>query len=153
MLPSLDEIIKDKLNLADNVLKAAEYGANLIPDYINKASAQFYAGYSPRRYQRAGDLSNIGVPLGAHMTGQYSAQGRAKTDGSNVFDKPAYQWGKNPNSGMIISGEQIFQTAWFGGMHGAWYVAATSASPESLMTNYMEEVAQKAGSYLISLLG
>lgn len=131
-------------------------GAKVTEDmmqYTKQAASRFYGAYSPKRYVRAGDLANVGNPVGPTMTGKYSVHCGAQADSGAVSSKPAYQWGRVVYGGPMVSGGEIFDTSWMSGMHGAWYTAATTESPDSMMQQYMSEETGKIGGYLSALLG
>lgn len=149
-----DEVIQEALDLSSALQTVGSMVTKDMVQYTKDAASKFYGAYSPQRYSRMGDLSDVGEPDGPTMQGKYSVRCGAKALEGNVSSKPAYQWGKNAmSSSAIISGTEIFNTAWMGGMHGAWYVAATTQSPQSMMQNYMAIEYGKIGGYLSALLG
>lgn len=149
-----EQVIEEALHLSSALQTVGSQVTQDMVEYTKDAASKFYAAYSPRRYNRMGDLSKVGEPDGPTMTGKFSVHCGAKAVEGNVSSKPAYQWGRNAmTTGAIISGGEIFNTAWMGGMHGAWYVAATTQSPQSIMQQYMTVEYGKIGGYLGALLG
>lgn len=122
-------------------------------NYTKLAANDFYSSWHPKRYQRAGDLAKVGKPVGPTMTGKYSVHCGAEADSGAVTSKPAYQWGRVVYGNRMVPGGEIFDTAWNQGMHGAWYTAATTQSPDITMAQYMIVQYGKIGSYLSALLG
>lgn len=150
-----DEVVQYCLGV-DPAAALQQVGQQVTQDmlkYTRDAAQDFYGSYSPRRYQRAGDLANVGKPVGPTSISKWGVYCGATADDGPVSSKPAYQWGRIVYGNPTVSGSEIFSSAWESGRHGAWYTAATTQSPDTIMAQYMVVEVGKIGGYIDALFG